>query len=111
MGRGSPCKCREVQGGVARRVPAGWSGKGGCREYIWRGRMVMKGPGAKLMSLELVPQAAGPQRGFKLTNNVIGGMCIEGRFLERADSTVVATGGIKGDSKAVWGRPVEPSDG
>lgn len=71
----------------------------------------MKGPRAKLMSLELVSWAAGPQRGFNLTNNVIGGMRIEGSFLERADSTGVAAGVVEGDSKAVWGRLVEPSDG
>lgn len=33
-------------------------------------------------------------------NNVSGGMCTEGSFLERPDSTVVAAGGVEGDSKA-----------
>ena len=50
----------------------------------------MKGLWAKLMSLELFPQAAGTLRVFKLETNMIGWLCIKGRFLERADCTVVA---------------------
>lgn len=100
VGRGSTCKGREVQGCC--QEGASWAESEGGRaagnrtgEAGWLGKA-----SGQANELGACPTGSRTMERVRTKNNVSGGMCTEGSFLERPDSTVVAAAGVEGDSKA-----------
>lgn len=109
-GRGGAGRRVEMQGGCSQEGTR-WAEcrvSDGPREMSLKRQAGRDGLWAKRMSVELLPQAAGPPGVFRLENNTIGWMPTEG-FLERADGTVVAVGeerDIRKLFEADWRNPV-----